>query len=320
MTEMGDKPLGRLEKVEVRDQWANEQTSFTPWLAEQKNLDLLGDTLKLDLEAESVERQIGPFRADIVCKDVDSGSLVLIENQLEQTDHKHLGQLLTYAAGLQAVTIVWLASPFTDEHRAALDWLNGITQEEFRFFGLEIELWRIGDSPPAPKFNIVSRPNDWSRSTARAGRTDAELTEKRLKQKEYWAALQETLNAEGGPVAGDRDPKPRNWISYRIGRSGFHLAAVMNSTKSWIRAELYVSGSKATERFRNLEKQKETIEGKLGHPPKWEELPTKNASRIAYYLHNADPWNEEDWPRQHEWLAEHLNKIHEVFSERVKDL
>ena len=320
MTEMSDRPLGRLEKVEVRDQWANEQTDFTPWLAEQENLDILGDTLRLDLEAESVERQIGPFRADIVCKDVDTGSLVLIENQLEQTDHKHLGQLLTYAAGLQAVTIVWLASPFTDEHRAALDWLNGITQEEFRFFGLEIELWKIGDSPAAPKFNIVSRPNDWSRSTAQAGRTDAELTEKRLKQKEYWAALQETLKAEGGPATGDRDPKPRNWMSYRLGRSGFHLAAVMNSTKNWLRTELYISGADANERFELLAQQKEGIERELGYPLEWEDLPTKRDCRIAYYLQDADPWDETDWPQQHGWLAEHLNKMHEVFSERVKDL
>ncbi len=95
--------------------------------------------------------------------DTGSGDWVLTENPLEQTDHSHLGQLLTYADGLQVVTIVWVAARFTEEHRAALDWLNAVTEESINFFGLEIELWRIGNSAMAPKFNVVSKPNDWSR-------------------------------------------------------------------------------------------------------------------------------------------------------------
>src|SRR6185312_8829511 len=106
----------------------------------------------------------GPLRADILCKDVGTDAWVLIENQLERTNHGHLGQLLTYAAGLDAVTIVWIAERFTEEHRAALDWLNERTDEKITFFGLEVELWQIGNSPVAPKFNIVSKPNDWAKS------------------------------------------------------------------------------------------------------------------------------------------------------------
>ena len=138
-----------------------------PWLARKENLDILGQTLVIDLELEAQERPVGPFRADILCKDIGSDRWVLIENQLERTDHNHLGQLLTYASGLEAVTIVWIAAHFTEEHRSTLDWLNRITDGSFRFFGLEVELWRIGDSPPAPKFNIVSKPNDWSQSSPR---------------------------------------------------------------------------------------------------------------------------------------------------------
>ena len=132
------------------------------------NVEIAGETLGIDLELEAQEKSVGPFRADIICKDIGSGAWVLVENQLERTDHNHLGQLLTYASGLQAVTIVWIAARFTDEHRSTLDWLNKITDESFRFFGLEVELWRIGGSPAAPKFNIVSKPNDWSRSVAQA--------------------------------------------------------------------------------------------------------------------------------------------------------
>src|SRR6266550_2845143 len=165
---MSEPVLGRLQRVELRDIWVSEATAFTPWLARKENLEVLGETLGIDLELEAQERRVGPFRADILCKDIGTGNWVLIENQLERTDHAHLGQLLTYASGLKAVTIVWIAHHFTDEHRATLDWLNAITDEEFQFFGLEIELWRIGSSSPAPKFNIVSKPNDWSRQVAQA--------------------------------------------------------------------------------------------------------------------------------------------------------
>ena len=156
--------LGRLKQVELRDIWGNEAQHFTPWLAAEENLSVLADTLDMELELEDQEMDVGQFRADILCKNADGGSWVLIENQLERTDHRHLGQLLTYAAGLHAVTICWIAKNFTEEHRATLDWLNEITDGRFQFFGLEIEVWKIGNSLPAPKFNVVSKPNDWSRS------------------------------------------------------------------------------------------------------------------------------------------------------------
>ncbi|MCU0858458.1 MAG: hypothetical protein MUC65_08670 [Pontiellaceae bacterium] len=129
--------LGRLKKVELRDVWKSEAQDFTPWLAREENLELLGDAIGLELELEAVEKDVGPFRADILCKETASDSWVLVENQVERTDHNHLGQIITYAAGLSAVTIVWVAKRFTDEHRAALDWLNEITGENISFFGLE---------------------------------------------------------------------------------------------------------------------------------------------------------------------------------------
>ena len=162
--------LGRLGRVDLREEWKTEAQDFTPWLAQAENLAVLSETLNLDLETAGQEASVGPFRADILCRDTLDDSWVLIENQLERTDHTHLGQLLTYAAGLQTVTIIWVAATFTDEHRAALDWLNEITDERFRFFGLEVELWRIGNSPAAPKFNIVSKPNEWVRSASKATR------------------------------------------------------------------------------------------------------------------------------------------------------
>jgi hypothetical protein len=227
---MTDQPLGRLERVDLRDIWVSEATSFTPWLARPENMAVLAETLDMDLEVEALERAVGSFRADILCKDLGTDRWVLIENQLERTDHTHLGQLLTYASGLEAVTIVWIAARFTEEHRSTLDWLNKITNDSFRFFGLEVELWRIGASPAAPKFNIISKPNEWSHSVAQAARAidGAELSETRVMQRQYWGALNLVLDTVGGPLRGNRKPQPQSWMGYGIGRSDFNLGGAMN--------------------------------------------------------------------------------------------
>jgi len=314
--------LGRLERVELRGIWTTEAADFTPWLARQDNLAVLGDTLGIDLELEAQERSVGPFRADILCKDIGTDSWVLIENQLERTDHSHLGQLLTYASGLEAVTIVWIAARFTEEHRSTLDWLNRITDSKFRFFGLEVELWRIGESPAAPKFNVVSKPNDWSQSVAQAARSldDADLSDARVLQREYWAALHAVLDAAGGPVSGNRKPQAQSWMAYPIGRVGFWLGAVMIRTKGQVRAELYLSGDDAKGFLASLRAERETVETELGYPLEWEELPSRRDCRIATYLMKIDPANRSDWPSQHQWLAKRLNDLHRVFSARVKAL
>src|ERR1051326_8051751 len=258
---MTNKNLGRLERVELREIWLSEGSDFTPWLARKENLAILGETLGIDLELEAQEHPVGPFRADILCKDIGTDRWVLIENQLERTDHIHLGQLLTYASGLEAVTIVWIAARFTEEHRSTLDWLNRITDDRFRFFGLEVELWRIGDSPPAPKFNIVSKPNDWSQSVAQAARAidDAELSETRVMQRAYWTAFEKVLAASRGPISGGRKPQPQSWMSYSVGRGPFGVNAVMVRPKKQVRAELYISGDKSKAFFHLLSAQKEEI-------------------------------------------------------------
>src|SRR5215207_4150622 len=208
--------LGRLENVEPRKVWVSESRDFTPWLAQPDNLRLLGETIGVVLEFEAQEESVGPFRADILCRDTATNSYVLIENQLARTDHTHLGQLITYAAGLKAVTIVWVATPFTEEHRAALDWLNEITDERFNFFGLEIELWRIGDSLTAPKFNVVCKPNDWSRII----RTRAELTGSKALQVAFWTEFRNFVAGQKTPIRATK-PLPQNWMNIALGRSGF---------------------------------------------------------------------------------------------------
>jgi len=192
--------LGRLRRIDLRQVWLSEPGGFTPWLAQEENLRLVGETIGIDLELESQEKAVGPFRADILCKDTATDQWVLIENQLERTDHLHLGQLITYAAGLQAINIVWVAQRFTEEHRAALDWLNEQTDDHINFFGLEIELWQIGDSQIAPKFNVVSQPNEWTRTVHKSVANSGPLSEYRALQLEFWTSYKQYLESSNSPL------------------------------------------------------------------------------------------------------------------------
>jgi len=233
--------LSRLKKVQLRKAWVSESSDFTPWLAEAKNLALLGETLEMNLELEAQEKNVGPFRADILCRDLGNDSYVLIENQLERTDHSHLGQLLTYAAGLSAVSIIWVAERFTDEHRAALDWLNEKTPEGINFFGLEVELWQIGDSPFAPKFNIVSKPNEWTRSLIET-RKNTELGQFCL---EYWTGVFERV-AKAGILQATAKPMRRKDTKFDVGWKHFWLKAYFStvvSQNSHTERTLLISGN-----------------------------------------------------------------------------
>ncbi|WP_167648367.1 DUF4268 domain-containing protein [Mameliella alba] len=313
--------LGRLEKVDLRSEWPTEAQDFTPWLAEEENLLLLSDTLGIDLELEAVERNVGPFRADILCKDTLSDKWVLIENQLERTDHTHLGQLITYAAGLDAVTIVWIAARIADEHRAALDWMNEITENSIRFFGLEVELWRIGESLAAPKFNLVSNPNDWSRSTQAAKRAveASALTETQQLQLDYWKELETRLAAAGGPVKAVK-AHPYSWTGHSIGRSNISLNAAMNTRDKWIRVELYLGGPDSKGYFKLLNEQRVAIEEELGVELDWQRLDMKRDSRVCFTRLDFDPWSKESWPEQHDWIVRQLGAFHSVFHPRIRNI
>jgi hypothetical protein len=185
--------LGKLIPVELREIWKSESQDFTPWLAQEENLKLLGETIGLELQLEAQEKQVGAFWADILCKDLETDNWVLIENQLGRTDHKHLGQIITYAAGLNAKTLIWISDQITDDHRAAIDWLNQNTNSGLNFFAIEIELWRIGNSDIAPKFNLVSKPNDWTKTVSEsAGNLQSgENSTTKQTQLEFWVAFHE---------------------------------------------------------------------------------------------------------------------------------
>jgi len=322
---MSTQPLGRLQKVDLRTAWTSESSGFTPWLAQEENLKLLGEAIGIELELESQEKEVGPFRADILCKDTANDNWVLIENQLERTDHIHLGQLITYAAGLNAVTIVWIAERFTEEHRAAMDWLNERTDEKINLFGLEIELWRIGDSPIAPKFNIISQPNDWSRTVQQAAAAAVGVSEHKQLQLRFWTAFKKYMEDKGSFVRCQK-PLPQHWTNHAIGRSGVHLNSIVstwnsetNVKGSEIRAQLYIDGPDAKQEFAALEKQKVTIEKSLGFPLAWHNPANKVMCRLSTRK-DADFLNEALWLQQFEWLRERLETMHKVFAPIMKTL
>ena len=172
--------LGRLKKVDLREFFKDEAKDFTPWLAEEENLELLGETLGLDIELEDTEGRIGKFSADIVGLDRSSNRIIIIENQLEKTNHDHLGKIITYGGGKNAGIVIWICKKIQQEHRKGLDYLNDISTEDYSFFGIEMELWKIGQSEPAPKFNIVVSPNEWSKSVKASTSTSGTLTDTKI--------------------------------------------------------------------------------------------------------------------------------------------
>jgi len=192
--------LGRLTTMDLREVWSSEPGSFTPWLALPENLQFLAEALGMPgLDLVGTEQAVDIFSADIVARAPDTGETVLIENQLERSDHTHLGQILTYAAGLDAAIIVWITRKFTDGHRAALDWLNSITTEKFAFFGVEVDAVKIGDSIPAPRFVVIARPNDWTRRLKVAA-AQSEATPDTAAYTSFWNGYDEKARLVGAPI------------------------------------------------------------------------------------------------------------------------
>ena len=272
--------LGRLTRIDARSVWVHEAHDFTPWLRD--NIDALGEALGVDIEAISTEVPVGDFAVDIVGRTVPAGHIVIIENQLAPTDHGHLGQLLTYAAGSQAALVVWLAPRFRDEHRQALDWLNAHTSEGIDFFGVELELLTINDSIPAPHFKLVAQPNAWAKATREV--TAPTPTERGLRYQRFFeAALAGFKQVRPGVTSASR-VGTNNWFTMSAGRSG--IALNWSFSRQGLSVELYIdTGDVASNKglFDALHARREELGPALGPDVRWERLDHRQASRIAVY-------------------------------------
>lgn len=310
--------LGTIKKIDLRDVWSSEASDFTPWLAKDDNIALLGEAIGLELEVESQEKNVGPFRADILARDLTSNHYVLIENQLEQTNHNHLGQIMTYAAGLDAFSIIWIAKSFTEEHRAALDWLNRITEENINFFGIEIEVIQIGDSLPAPQFKVVAKPNDWSKSV-RSSASTGELTDTKLKQQQYWTEFKEYVEKNGSPFKVQK-PSPQHWTNIALGRSNFYLSLTVNSVNDTIAINFEIAGSEAKNRFDALRSEYETDSKEyISNDLEWLRMDDRKVSMVKL-TKSFNFLDQKSRNEQFEWFVNHVMKFDKFFRSKVKSL
>jgi hypothetical protein len=319
--------LGQLVRIKrIQSIWPSEPQDFTPWLAQEENIAILSETLGFGadgLELVRTETAVGTFRGDILCRTTGpSATNVLIENQYGRSDHDHLGKLLTYAAGEDAEILIWLAEEIREEHEAAITLLNSVTEEDFQVFGVEIELWRINDSPPAPRFNIVAKPNTWVRhakEVQRAAASRKELTTTQAAQLAYWSELQSRLIAARPPF-NPVSPQPASWIQHSIGKAGVSLNLATSRPANEIRVEIYLSGETAKGYFHILKREQESIEAALGMTLDWQELPTKKDARICIPLPSQGISAPDDWENQHTWLVSTIIAFYKAFEKPVRAL
>ena len=309
--------LGTLSPVDVRAVWKSEPSDFTPWLAE--NADLLGEALGLELVDPRTEQGVGRYSADLVLREQSTDRLVVVENMLDPTNHDHLGKLITYAAGLDARYVVLIAPDYREEHRSALNWLNSISADDLAFFGVVLEVYRIGDSPCAPSLRVEVKPDSWRRLVKEA-QHDSEVSDRSLAYQRFWT---EFLSAFTPSWPNKRKPVALSWIGFGSGRTGFtfNAAFCQPEVEYRLRAEMYIDlGDKEANKraFDRLCRDKKEIEEAVGESLAWDRLDGNKASRISLYY--ADPieiTDEERWPDAREWLIDALGRMRKAFSGKL---
>ncbi|MCR5225874.1 MAG: DUF4268 domain-containing protein [Eubacterium sp.] len=276
--------IGRLIEVDVRELWKHEQYDFSKWLSKESNIEYLNDILGLTLINIDTEVYVGPYRCDIVAEDETTEAKVIIENQLEATNHDHLGKIITYASGLDAKVVVWIVKEAKEEHRAAVEWLNNNTNNNVNFFLIEIHAYTIGDSDPAPKFEVVEKPNDFvKRSKSKVG--SDELNKSQSERLVFWEEFNQVVASRGKPF-NIRKATTDHWYDVAVGSSEAHIAIDLVNKDGIIVVELYINNNK--DLFDSLYTNKEEIESKLGLKLIWDRLDGKKASRIKYYIEGLD--------------------------------
>jgi len=300
--------LGRLEEVNIRELWAHEQYNFSNWLAKEENIELLNETIGLTLTDIDKEVYVGSYRCDLVAVDETTGVKIIIENQLDSTNHDHLGKIITYASGLDANVIVWIVKEAREEHKSAVEWLNNNMAKEISFFLLEIKAYKIGDSLPAPMFKTVEKPNDFIKSNKSI--KDGELSKTEAERLNFWTEFNRVL-ADSGKPFNIRKATTDHWYDVAIGTSEAHISITLVNKDGSIGVELYITDNK--DLFDNLFGQKEEIESKLDFNLHWERLDDKKASRIKSYIPGLNFNRQENYSDLMNKVIERAVKMRDVF-------
>ncbi len=306
---MSTVKIGKLTEVDVRDLWKHEQYDFSNWLAKEENIKLLDDEIGLTLMDINKEVYIGSYRCDLVAKDETTGQIVIIENQLEATNHDHLGKIITYAAGLDAKTIIWIVKEAREEHKAAIEWLNNNSSEEIGFFLIELHAYKINDSLPAPMFKVVEKPNNFTK-TSKQNYSDKELNRSQNERLMFWEEFNTVIVAKGKPFSV-RKPTTDHWYDVAIGTSEAHLAINLVNKENKIVLELYILDNKKL--FDHLYEDKEKIENTLQMNFSWERLDGKKASRIKHDVLGLDFSDHSNYPQLMDECIEKILKMRDVF-------
>ena len=304
--------LSRLKQVDLREAWQHEAYDFTKWLAEDENIELLSDEIGVEIVIIEKEASVGRFNVDILAEESNTGNNIIIENQLEKTDHDHLGKLITYAAGIDAGIVIWVVKETQEEHQQAVEWLNEKTNTELSFFLVQIELWQIDDSNYAPKINVIEKPNYWSKDV-KSSVEKTKLTDTKKMQLEFWTKLKDYAQEQGYNI-NFRKPRAQHWYDISFGTSEAHISLSVNTQKGNISTDVYIPDS--PEAFDNFYENKEEIETEVGSSLDWQELPEKKASRVrltkSYSISNND-----DWSEAFDWMIKKLLLFKKVFSKYI---
>ena len=299
--------LGTLKEIsDLRSIWPHEALNFTPWVAE--NIDLLSDAIGIDITVDETESSVGDFNVDIYASETGTDRKIIIENQLEDTDHDHLGKIITYASGKEADLIIWIVKHARDEHKSAIEWLNNHTDDKIGFFLCEIKLFQIGDSQLAPTFDVIEKPNDWTKEIKKT--TSANPTQQQ--RLEYWQTFNDYAfqNSEFSKAFNKRKPTTDHWMSFGIGSSACNISVLQIQKRSVIGIEIYISNDK--ELFKTFFSYKTQIESETGLSFDWRELPEKKASRILIEK-KVDYNNKNSWNSQFDFIMDTCLKMKKTF-------
>ncbi len=306
--------LSNLEKVDLREVWKNEATDFTNWLAKPENLGLLSDEIGIDISFIQTEASVGKFNVDILAEEEHTEKKIVIENQLESTDHDHLGKIITYASGFNANFIIWIVRDVRDEHKQAVDWLNENTDSNINIFVIQMEVWKISNSPYAPKFQVIAKPNDWAKAVKKSAGQN-EKSEIQLLQLEFWTKFKEYAQDSKENIKL-RKVSAQHWYDISFGFSNAHITLTVNSQSKQMACEVYIPDSKQL--FSSLEMQKNNIETELNKQLTWEELPKKKASRIKF-ISSGDLFEQESWQKYHAQMLAEVADFQRIFGKYIKE-
>jgi hypothetical protein len=309
---VSEKSLGRLEVVEPRRVWPDEARDFTPWML--ANVDVLSSLLGMDLALEAAEHPVGNFSLDLIGRDEATAETVIVENQLEVSDHTHLGQIITYAAGTDPSTIVWVATGFRPEHRAAIDWLNARTDENTRVFGVLIKVVRIGNSEPAPAFELVAQPNDWEKQARKATPGSGQVTERAITYRTWWETALARIRSQH-PDWTRGTTSDQNWADASLGISGAVISMAWMS--QGLVTSVYFNSPDADlnrTRFERLYEVREAFEAALGETPIWDDMQGRKGARVMLQSDFKDVSRRGDWAAAIGWLIEKQAALRKAFA------